>query len=173
MCICWTIKATRGGWWIGAWPIFWLDWFNTNFSPIAMRSYEDQQAITADDLYWIYFEPQRTEIETAKIPEIGTTTIVWAILPHRGTTAMYRAVLPIVLGQSDEQPENQIKIGATFDSLGQTQRNLNHTFYEMSGTYCKQRSWRSLRKFWPFSVWVKMVQKPSQIRKHDLKLARG
>ena len=159
---CWTVQATRGGW-IGAWPIFRLDRFNTNFSPIATRSYEDQQASTADVLYWIYFNPQSTAQKMLKIstekPGIGTTAVVGAVLPHRGTTVGKTAVLPIVLEQSEKQPENQIKIGVTFDSLGQTQWNLNHTFYEISGTYCKQRSWRSLPKFWPFSVWTKVASK--------------
>ena len=91
-----------------------------------------------------------------------------------------RAVLPqckcgttYFSGNQQISARTKTKMNITFDSLGQSLRNLKHSFSRRLRTYTNHSFNRSTIKFQPFSRFGKEGSKPSQNANHDPRLARG
>ena len=65
------------------------------------------------------------------------------------------------------------KINVTFEPLGQTLRDLNHTFLTILGTYSNQKFQRSIPRFLSFCIWTKKDAKPGKNKPLIQSLARG
>ena len=74
--------------------------------------------------------------------------------PKRSDRSFWRSDRPRTetLICSEKQPVIKPKIDLTFDSRGQTSRNLNHTFLGLIGTYSNQRLQQFNPGFLQFSV---------------------